>query len=131
MLQLLSLQLRHSHGSILLLVFLQLFSLQNNVIPCEDDPLRQERIHDLNSGRKLEVELKYLENDPLHLYKLIKSEWTLHELADVIDDRVFDLQILGTHKQGHRGYERTNLLRYDPKAALVLLSEPINAVVDL
>lgn len=64
-----------------------------------------------------------------HLDKLIESERTLHQLANVFNDWILDLIVFSTDEQAYRGDKYGNLLADHTFARRELNSQGLDAIV--
>ena len=64
----------------------------------------------------------------LHLNELVEGERALHQLADVLDDRVLDLVVLGADEEADSCHEGTDLLTNDALARSKLGPQALDGV---
>lgn len=111
-------------------IFLIIIWLRN-LVAREENSLSHESLENLDASGKLQIPLEYFQDVSLHLDEFVESEWTLHELANVFDHWVFDLEVFCTHEQGHTGDECADLLADNAPAAFILRPQSVDAVLDL
>lgn len=80
-------------------------------VGCEENSLGEQSLEGLDHGWDLQVpEESVLQDVRLHLDELVEGERTLHQLADVLDDWVLYLVVLGADEEADSRHEGADLL---------------------